>query len=294
MSFWEKRKQTEVLIQEFKCIRLHQKDEHKTLIQGFNSSINPNLAWNLKRNAWFEDNSNYRAYFLVREKNKIVLYFSLQCGLLFKCHEKELDGIIHKEVEGKAKYYIREDVLDVTKVVPGVELCHFCVNDSYRRRKKAWTVKHGILSYTVGAYVFYQFIAPKVIEISKTAGAQFLYLFCADDGSRRLMDYYVNILNFSIMDDMACVRSNYDSGLKCLTIKIEKLQEDLAAFEDMVKVNDLLDFLHSNGTVSVFQANRECGIRIPDRMFSQLVKHGYATIVGPSEHGKINRISAKK
>ena len=97
---WRKKKQDEVKYEEYSCVRLSSDPEHKTLIRGFNSDINPNLAWYLKREGWRDDSRNYRSCFLIREKNKIVLYFSLQCGLLFKCNAKRLQGITHKDVDG--------------------------------------------------------------------------------------------------------------------------------------------------------------------------------------------------
>ena len=248
------------------------------------------MAWYLKRDAWGDDSRNYRSCFLIREKNKIVLYFSLQCGLLFKCNAKRVQGITHKDADGETKYYIKENILDVSQAVPGIELGHFCVNDSYKRRKKEWVITHGVLPYTVGAYIFYKFIAPKVIEISQIVGSQYLYLFCADDGSESLLNYYVNVLNFSIMDQMACVRTEYDRGLTCLTIKIETLKADLALFNDMYKVKTVLDYLHKYGYITNSQAKREHNIEAPPLVFEHLVAQGYASIVTKTEDGRIVKI----
>lgn len=287
---WYKKNQDEILNNEFTCTRLITDPNNKSLIRGFNSERNPNLAWYLKRDAWNDDGRNYRSCFLVKEKNKIVLYFSLQCGLLFKCHEKQLQGIIHKESAGETRYYIKDDILDVTQVVPGVELGHFCINDSYRKRKKEWKVQHGIAVYTVGAYVFYKFIAPKVKAIAEVAGSQFLYLFCADDGTNRLLDYYVNTLNFSIMDNMACVRSTFDRGLTCLTIKMERLKDDLALFNDMEKAEKIMDYLHCNNSINIYQARREFNVEAPYLLFNYLVEHEFASVVTITTDGKIVKI----
>lgn len=138
--------------------------------------------------------------------------------------------------------------------------------------------------------MFYKYIAPKVIEVAEIAGSQFLYLFCADDGSKKLLDYYVNKLNFSIMDNMACVRSTYDRGLTCLTIRIETLKDDLALFNDMSKAEAILEYLHNEKSITIYQAKREHNIEVPSRVFEHFVEQGLASVVTKAEDGKIIRI----
>ena len=222
----------DILVDELKCERLSCDKHNNSLIKGFSCDRNPSLAWYLRRDAWWEDSHNHRAVYLVKEKNKIVMFFSVQCGILVRCHDKKIGGIVNKGTEEKPEFFIDKDKIEVTQSLPAIELAHFCVNDSYRKKKKSWYIKHGEKSYRVGVYCFYKYIAPLIIEMAEISGLRYIYLFCADDGSEELKEYYRKNLHFSIMDDMACIRSKYDKNLECMTIKTEDLARYLKEFND--------------------------------------------------------------
>lgn len=286
-------KKSEIVAQNFSCVRLSLGNDNKTLIQGFNSSKNSGLAHYLHREAWHEDKSNYRAYYLVRDKNKIVLYFSLQCGLLIQCHKKTLGGITHQNDGDKTQYIIENDKIDVTRVIPGIELAHFCANDSYRRKKADWHIVHGIWKYTVGTYIFYNFVAPKIINVASISGLQYVYLFCADDGSSNLVHYYQNALHFSIMDDMSCVRQQYDSQLCCMTLKIEALIDDTKRFQDMDKVNAILEYLKTNKALSIQQAKKLFNIYDPQYLFKRMIESEVVFLAASTHKGLPIKIEQK-
>lgn len=291
MSMRKKLRKTDLDVTAFQCVRLKENPEHKTLIQGFNSNINGSIAWYLKHSAWREDAINYRAYYLVKDKNKIVLYFSLQSGMLVQCHKKTLNGIAHRESESEIEYYINEDKIDVTRVIPGIELVHFCVNDSYRRYKGTWKFTVGLRECTIGTYIFYKFIAPKIITVASITGLQYVYLFCADDGSNKLVEYYQNELHFSVMDDMACIRPKYDNGTTCcMTIKIDELVGDTRRFQDMEKVSSIIEYLQQNETISKQQAQKHFNIFDPSLLFAHIVEQGYGLISAKAFDGKLVRI----
>lgn len=221
----------EILLDQFSCERLKNDRNNKALINGFSCDRNPNLACYLKTNAWHEDNHNHRAVYLIKEGNKIVMYFSLQCGILIKCHKKEIGGIVNTGSCDKPVYAIDTDKIEVNESLPAIEMAHFCVNDSYRKKKKKWDVKHGNQTYRVGAYCFYKYIAPLIIEMAEISGLRYIYLFSAEhEYSTELKNYYARRLNFKIMDDMACIRSEYDADLECMTIKVEDLIRDTKRF----------------------------------------------------------------
>ena len=286
-------KKEEINSEDFLCMRLRIDDENKSLLQGFHSLKNGALAQYLKKNAWREDETNHRAFYIVKEKNKIVLYFSLQCCLLVKCHKKSIGGIKHYSEGEIVEYYIDEDKIDVTKVIPGIELAHFCVNDSYRRKKTSWEITYGIQKYSVGEYVFYKFIAPKIMEVADAAGLQFVYLFCADDGSEKLINYYSDVLGFSIMDDMSCVRPEYDKTLCCMTMKLETLISRVNQFADMNKVYDVLEYVEKKGAISTHQATREFMIKEPVALFECIIKSELAQPATYSSNGLIVKIKKK-
>lgn len=244
-----KHKKDKIIITDFRCSRMISDRNHKSLISTFSCSKNPSLAGHLKYKAWGEEQNNKRAYFLIKEGNKIVLYFSLQCGLLIKSNEKILGGINHRETAAGPEYYINSDIVDVTKTVPAIELAHFCVNDTYRQKKIKWKILNGPFEYRVGQYCFYEYIAPIIIDIADKIGVEIVYLFCADDGNQTLFDYYSS-LNFSIMDNMACVRSDYEANLLCMTQKISTLKNAMLQFNDEKKVSSILEYLKTHKNIS--------------------------------------------
>lgn len=241
----------------FICTRLCKDREHASMFSSFSSSRNYGLAKYLKTTAWQEDENNYRAYYLVKDGRRIVLYFSLQCGMLVKCNRKALSGIVHQHGDDKTEYFLEGNKIDVTKSIPAIELAHFCVNDTYRRKKSVWKVRCGIDELTVGAYAFYKFIAPRVLEVMSIVGCQYLYLFCADDDSGKLAEYYQEVLHFGYMDQMACVRQGYDDGLECMTLKKEVLIQNYFRFLDMEKVDKVLEYISAKGAVSIKQVGCE-------------------------------------
>lgn len=282
----------EIIPEEFTCGRLSDTRDNKTLIKGFTCNHNPSLATYLNQEAWREELSNYRAYYLVKEKNKIVCYFSLQCGLLVQCHKKELGGVTLKEIDGNVGFYIDQDKIHVTKALPAIELAHFCINDSFRKKKRDWNINNGIERCTVGKFIFYKFIAPRVISLSEAVGTQYIYLFCADDGSGRLKKYYENDLQFRLMDDMACIRPDYDDTLDCYTLKIEDLKKDLEYFEDCSRAQTLVEDLSVAKELSNFQAKKTYGIKDPSRLFETLVNIELAAVAAKNDKGAIVRIRA--
>lgn len=273
-----KRKKSEIEANLLSCVRLSKSHHHKCLIRGFNSYRAPGLSNYLKYNAWHEETTNYRAYYLILDGEKIVMYFSLQCGLLIQCHKKMLGGIGHQTGTQGIEHFIDDDKIDVTTVLPGIELAHLCANDSYRRRKATTKIKHGIWEFPLGVYVFYKFIGPQIIEVAKNSGLQYVYLFCADDGTEKLINYYSNELHFAIMDDMSCIRQEYDGGLCCMTLKIKTLIKDTQFFNDMTKVADVIAYLRANRTISSQQACKTLSINHPHKLLRKMAEAGVVNI----------------
>ena len=229
----------------FKCERLRENNVNHSLISGFSSIDNPNLSRYFKTYGWMQDTDGQRAYYLVKDGDKIVLYFSLQCGTLVKCHQKILSGIAHRINDEKDEYFIDKDVIDVSSTVPAIEISHFCVNETYRKKKKTWQISNLVQTYSVGEYCFYKFVVPKILEIATLVGIRQVYLFCADDGSDKLIKYYENI-HFRIMDDMACIRSEYDQRLRCMTQKINDLSKHYDSFLDDENAHLVLNYLKTH------------------------------------------------
>ena len=287
---------TKMLVDEFSCERLSAHKENTQLIKSFTSYKSLELPEYLKRYAWREDARNQRAFYLVKERKKIVCYFSLQCGMLVKCHKKLLGGIVGKNTSSGTEFYIDTDKIEVSEVLPAMELAHFCINDLYRS-KRIDVIKCGVREYSIGAFVFYKHIVPIVLEVAQKSGLRYLYLFCANDAIRdpfkRLNNYYMQQLNFRIMDDMACIRPDFDEDLECYTISIDNLQRDYERFIDLERAPIILEYLHEHGTLGNYQAKREFGIKDPGYLFICLNSQGLASVDAKNSRGDIVRIKRK-
>ncbi len=283
-------KKSKIEISKYTCSRLLSDHNNKSLISTFSCSKNPLLAANIQRSAWFEEQNNKRAYYLIKEDSKIVLYFSLQCGLLIKSHEKILRGIGHKETTTGFEYYINDDIVDVTKTIPAIELSHFCINDSYKNKKNEWFILNGPFKYHVGQYCFYQYIAPIVIDIANKLGVEILYLFCADEGNGKLFNYY-SLLHFKIMDDMACVRSEHENNLLCMTQKINDLKLFAKQFMDEKKATAILAYLKIHKSINIKKLKSIFHVYDVLELMRKLIEQGF--IEEDSDHINSYRLKQK-
>lgn len=220
---------TPVEAENFMCERFSSNDTNQSLKKAFYCEMNSSFTCYLRNDSYLDDLENKKAVYLIKDGDRIVGYFSLNCGLMIKCDQKILSGISSEINNEKIEYYIDKDIIDVTNIVPAIEITHFCINSSYRKKKSTWTVTHGLKNYSVGKYIYYKFLLPIVINVAEKIGVQMIYLFCADDGSGKLIDYYKE-LGFTVMDNMACIRTGYDSSLSCMTCKVAEARKQLESF----------------------------------------------------------------
>ena len=229
-------KKRDLCVEDFACIRLKDAIHDRSLVQKLNfirSEKNHSLAAYLHFRGKLEENNNTRAFYVIideKNHNNIVMFFSLQAGATIKCHEKRIGGVIFDE--RLQANIIQDDKLEVGTIVPVVEIPHFCVNDVYRSKVKTWKVNHNGRTITVGTYVFYQFIAPIILDAADKIGVQYVILFCSDDGTEKLYAHYKS-LGFKKMDDMACLRDSYSQGLDCMTVKIKELRKKAECFHSI-------------------------------------------------------------
>lgn len=214
------------------CERLSTKNVNKKLIETFSNKRNPNLAEYLKNSAWQDDKDGWNAIYIVKDKDNdetVVLYFGLKSGMIslpfsegvyYLLKKKEEDFLQHLPKDEKFYLnYIREfletaqkeDEIDkVAETMPGIELSHFCINDTYRERLKANKQD----TKGLGEYLYFSEILPIVDQARELIGCKFLYLFAADDTEEEsLISYYRDRLNFqqisefdsSVLDDRAMI-----------------------------------------------------------------------------------------
>lgn len=232
--------QQEQFINEFRCERLTSNLENKSLIQNFKNKRNESLASQLRENAWIEDCEGINAYYVIKHHGEIVLYFSLQCGALFRPFdqskfEQELKKIKEtiapilykkdctKKVKrkGQIKFALKlieqDRVREFNKLIyrvqsthAGIELVHFCANENTIAK-----IDNPIGNHTIGEMLFWHFLVPKVLEIKELIGCQYLFLFAADlTESQDLVSYYKVALHFCQPNDISTNKPYYD--FKCI------------------------------------------------------------------------------
>lgn len=121
-----------------------------------------------------------------------------------------------------------ENIKNVGKTFAGVEIVHFCANDKCR---DIWD-KYG-LNQSLGAIVFWHFIVPKIFELRKIVGCEYLFLFAADcDPDEHLVNYYSQKLKFKKADEHSTAMPIYDFTCKFMYQEILGLENKRMKFFD--------------------------------------------------------------
>ena len=110
------------------------------------------------------------------------------------------------DIKAEKKQEPTKWLLRVDEAFPAVELVHFCVNDNYRREWKALKLGRGM-----GEVFFWKFVVPKIMEISRLVGCEYVYLFAADSTPDcNLIRYYENALHFELPSNISGIKPRYD------------------------------------------------------------------------------------
>ena len=96
--------------------------------------------------------------------------------------------------------------------------------------------------------------------------------------------------HFDIMDDMACVRPEYDSSLDCMTAKVSDILLYRNRFLDMDRLGAIMEYLQENGTISVQQAKSRFDVKDPVYLFERISSSKMATVDSWADNGKPVRI----
>lgn len=114
---------------------------------------------------------------------------------------------------------------NVGKTYSGVELMHFCANDQFHDEWQLKDVK------PLGAVVFWQFVVPRVIDLMKIVGCEYLFLFAADiTDDEYLVNYYREFLGFTDKIDHQVAMPLYDLTCKFMYQKTFDLAEKRQKF----------------------------------------------------------------
>lgn len=137
-----------------------------------------------------------------------------------------------KKVEVARALHLSLDSMEISKIFgesnknvgmtfAGVEIVHFCVNEAYR---EVWE-KTGILQ-KLGTVVFWQFIVPKVLDLMKIVGCEYLFLFAADlSEDADLVNYYIDNLQFVDASEHNAATPMYDFACRFLCQETYTLEE---------------------------------------------------------------------
>lgn len=121
-----------------------------------------------------------------------------------------------------------KNLKNVGQTYPGVEIVHFCANDAYR---EVWDGCG--FPQNMGATFFWYFIAPKIQELMKIAGCEYVFLFAADlTPYEELVRYYAEQLKFEKVDEHCVAIPMYDFTCQFMSQKTCELEEKRRFFFD--------------------------------------------------------------
>lgn len=119
-----------------------------------------------------------------------------------------------------------ENTKNVGRTFAGIEIVHFCVNDEMRYVWEQYGFDHKI-----GTVVFWYFIVPKVQELMKIAGCEYIFLFAADcSENEELINYYIVNLNFMKADEHSAAIPLYDFTCKFMYQETQYLESGREKF----------------------------------------------------------------
>ncbi len=111
------------------------------------------------------------------------------------------------------------NVKSVGKTFAGIEIVHFCKNDEH---EDLWETYH--MPQKLGPIVFWEFIVPRIFDIQRIVGCEYLFLFAADcNPDEHLVNYYRRYLKFGVADEHSAAIPLYDFTCKFMYQEISQL-----------------------------------------------------------------------
>lgn len=144
------------------------------------------------------------------------LTFEEQKNALSAINEAKMAGLSFEDLShliGKKLDYVADEgkepnklVSRVSKVHSGVELKFYGTNEA----GKVYWKKTGLLR-KMGLTLYWKFIIPKLEELQKIAGCQYMYLFAADEeADGHLVNYYRTALHINANHDLSSNKPHFD------------------------------------------------------------------------------------
>ncbi len=237
----------------FSCVEITEDIQNKELIKTFDGGAKgKGVETFLKEKAWEDSSLGRSRVYLIKERKDgtIRAFFSLKCGMLYSpilseqmegedrdflellidalrenndqlLTEYKASGVYSNEKfqemfdeaqriiesEREASQGIHKSY-DVAVTYPAIEIENLCRNHSV---ESSGRIPFGFL-------VFWIYIIPKVLEVAKIAGCEYVYIFAADstdepNKGQALVRYYRTNFGFHDTEDLHFIRPRYD--LQC-------------------------------------------------------------------------------
>jgi len=139
---------------------------------------------------------------------------------ILKLRRQKIDILEELEKEFNA------NIARVGKTFSGIELVHFCSNTNTDDLWESFAFPQ-----LRGTIIFWYFVVPKVMEVLKYIGSQYLFLFAADKSKdEKLVRYYENQLNFRKPDELATAKPFYDFTCKFMCHETSTLEAERKEF----------------------------------------------------------------
>ena len=177
------------VVDSLRCERLTSEPGNRQLVQGFDNSINPNLADYLKNEAWEEDFRGDVSYYLVKNPvGDVLFYFSLKCGAMFEDFNeqrmekeyrfwKELKNILEQSIDGD------ENFQKVRSIIENLYMGREVQDDALRDvvKKLSAPVKHKMDMLLQDRKMDRN---KNIVRVSATLAGIELVQFCANDKTK--------------------------------------------------------------------------------------------------------------
>lgn len=138
--------------------------------------------------------------------------------------KKELSKISHikkNQIIEDLEKESEDNLKRVGKTFAGVEIVHFCANDNYR---PSWEKLN--INQKMGTVVFWHFLIPKICELRKIVGCEYLFLFAADlTPDELLVNYYKSNLGFKDSNEYGTAIPLYDYACRFMHQELKDIEE---------------------------------------------------------------------
>lgn len=143
--------------------------------------------------------------------------------------KKDLSKISHIKKSQVIEDFEKEsedNLKRVGKTFAGIEIVHFCANDDCRPLWEKFNIQQKL-----EAVVFWHFLIPKICELRKIAGCEYLFLFAADlTPDELLVNYYRANLGFKDSNEYGTAIPLYDYACKFMYQELKDIEERREAF----------------------------------------------------------------